>query len=247
MNALAANSYSQALKNMRGLCPAPKAILTISAHWMTRGTWVTGMEKPRTIHDFAGFPEELFSIQYPAPGSAVLAERIVQALAPTSVQIDRDQWGLDHGTWSVLLHIFPEATIPVLQLSLDLSQPPEFHFELGRKLRPLREDGVLIVGSGNIVHNLRKIDWNENAKPYPWALSFDATIRHALATRDLSVLFKAWQSTEEGRLSTPTPEHYYPLLYTLGAADVDEKMQFEFEGMQHASISMTSFSFGARR
>lgn len=173
MNALAHNSFTQGLNQMAQSFARPSSILCISAHWITRGTWVTHMERPRTIHDFGGFPKELFAVQYPAPGNPELAENLLRLIQHPLVQLDDDSWGLDHGTWSVLKHLYPEADIPVIQLSLDLGRPLEYHGDLGRQLAQLRQQGVLIVGSGNIVHNLKLLNWDEGAKPFDWALEFD--------------------------------------------------------------------------
>jgi 4,5-DOPA dioxygenase extradiol len=184
MNAIEVNAFTQTLSALKHKLPAPKGILVISAHWMTKGTWVTGMNNPETIHDFYGFPEELFNVQYHAPGNPELASQIARDIVIPEIQTDMDQWGLDHGTWSVLRHLYPEAKIPVLQLSLDMSKPYEFHFELGQKIRYLREQGILVIGSGNIVHNLKTIRWEPGAKPYDWAIEFDEWIKSALEKRD---------------------------------------------------------------
>lgn len=241
MNALEDNAFTQSLQRMRELCPAPQAILCISAHWETNGTWVTGMAKPETIHDFYGFPKALFDIQYPAPGSPEVAGLITAA--DSRIQISH-QWGLDHGTWSVLRHIYPQADIPVLQLSLDLNKPPEYHVELGRQLRSLREQGVLIVGSGNLVHNLRQISWEANAAPFAWAQEFDEWVKKRLESRDIKSLSKEFLNSTAGRLSIPSLDHYYPLFYTLGAMDEKDDLQFTYEGIQNSSISMRTLVFG---
>lgn len=243
MNAIANNSFTQTLGHLKNIFPNPKAILCISAHWMTEGTWVTHMKNPKTIHDFHGFPEELFSVQYPAPGSPEMAELVKKTVTDLTVSLDDEMWGLDHGTWSVLRHVFPAANIPVLQLSLHMEKPPEYHYELGEKLRPLRDAGVLIVGSGNVVHNLRKIKWESEATPYDWAIEFDEWIKAKLEARDFDAIINRFDQTEAGKLSVPTNEHYYPLLYTLGAAVPEDKLHFEFEGIQNGSISMRTLSF----
>lgn len=219
MNALETNAFTQSLKGMRELCPNPKAILCVSAHWMTEGSWVNSIEKPETIHDFYGFPQALFDIQYPAPGSPETAHLVSQMVEDPKVYANASMWGLDHGTWSMLRHIFPEAEIPVLQLSIYISQPAEYHFKLGTQLKQLRDHGILIVGSGNIVHNLRQIRWENDAKPYAWAMEFDEWIKSKLKTRDFTSITEGYKTTEAGRLSVPTPDHYYPLLYALGASD----------------------------
>jgi len=244
MNALADNAFSKTLNHLGKSLPRPKAILMVSAHWMTEGTWVTHMQKPKTIHDFYGFPKELFDVNYPAAGSPKLAEEIHQKIKNPKIQLDDKGWGLDHGTWSVLKHLYPMADIPVVQLSLDLKEPPSYHFELGEKLRFLRKENVLIVGSGNIVHNLGKLNWNEKAPAHPWAIEFDTWVKEKLEKKDFSALQNDGLKTEAGRISVPTPEHYYPLLYILGAATKEDKLKFEFEEIQNASISMRSFSLG---
>lgn len=243
MNALEDNSFTRTLKSMRSLSPAPEAILCISAHWMTEGSWVTAMKQPKTIHDFYGFPQELFEIQYPAPGDPQMAGRVSDLTEDPKVHLDKEMWGLDHGAWSVLRHIFPDADVPVLQLSLHLEQPPEYHFRLGRQLLKLRDQGVLIVGSGNVVHNLRRMDWNTDASPFDWAVEYDAWIKEKLLARDTDALVQRFRDTEAGRLSVPTVEHYLPLLYVLGAADESDRLNFHFEEIHNASISMRTLSF----
>lgn len=244
MNAIADNSFTQALSKLQALYPNSKAILCISAHWMTEGSWVTHMEKPKTIHDFYGFPDELFAVQYPAPGCPELAEFMNSKVLNPEAHLDNDMWGLDHGTWSVLRHMFPDANIPVVQLSLDMAQPPEYHYALGTKLKSLRDQGVLIVGSGNIVHNLRKIKWEAQAKPYDWAIEFDEWMKARLLSREIDPMVSEFSKSESGKLSVPTNEHYYPLLYALGASDEKDNLRFEFEGIQNGSISMRTMSFG---
>lgn len=249
MNAIANNDFTRSLNALGKKIPAPRAILCVSAHWLTDGTSITHMPKPKTIHDFYGFPEELFAIQYPAPGSPAIAELVAAELNSTEtsapkVQLDDTLWGLDHGTWSVLRHLYPEANIPVLQLSINYAKPGQFHFEVGEQLRALRSQGVLIVGSGNIVHNLRQLEWDPNAKPYDWALEFDEGSKQKLIDRDFQALTQNYLESNAGRLSVPTPDHYYPLLYTLGAAEKNDHLSFEYEGIEHGSISMRAFSLG---
>lgn len=244
MNAVADNSYTQMLTRLGKKIHKPQAILVISAHWMTQGTWITEMKEPKTIHDFYGFPDELYKIQYPAPGRPELAKSIQKQITEPQIHGDLDKWGLDHGTWSVLRHMFPEANIPVLQLSLDMTQPHEFHFQLGQKLNQLRKQEVLIIGSGNIVHNLRKIERDINAKPYDWAIEFDEWIKDRLEAREFSKIVNNFADSEAGRLSVPTLEHYYPLHYILGASESEDLLKFEYEGIQNASISMRCISFG---
>jgi 4,5-DOPA dioxygenase extradiol len=211
---------------------------------MTEGTWVTHMKNPRTIHDFFGFPDELFKVQYPAPGSPEIAELIQAAVVDPEIQTDDELWGLDHGTWAVLRHLFPEANVPVLQLSLNIAQPFSYHFDLGCKLKPLRDKGVLIVGSGNIVHNLRNIKWEDSAEPYDWAVEFDEWVKGRLLKGDHQALTNDVLTSKSGKLSIPTTEHYLPLLYTLGATGNEEPVRFEYEGVENGSISMRSLSYG---
>lgn len=243
MNAIADNPFTRTLSTLRRLYPAPRAVLCISAHWMTEGTWITHMPRPRTIHDFYGFPEKLFEVQYPAPGSPEIADLISTTIRHPKINPDDEMWGLDHGTWSVLRHMFPKADVPVLQLSLHMEQPAPYHYELGRQLRALRDQGVLIVGSGNVVHNLRRISWEPGAAPFAWAVEFDAWIRDRLLAGDHPALIYDFRQTEAGRQSVPTMEHYYPLLYTIGACDEDDQLEFHFDEIQNASISMRSLSF----
>lgn len=247
MNAIADNRHTQMLHSLDKKIPEPKAVLCISAHWLTEGTWITHTNSPKTIHDFYGFPQELFDIRYPAPSSPVVAEQIKKLITNPEIQFDDEEmWGFDHGTWSVLRHLYPKANIPVLQLSINHARPFEFHFELGKQLRSLREDGILIVGSGNIVHNLRKIVWEENAAPFSWAMEFDEWIKKKITERDFAPLMNNVSKTEAGKLSVPTTDHYIPLLYTLGASDDNDSLSFEHEGIDNGSISMRSISFGLK-
>jgi 4,5-DOPA dioxygenase extradiol len=244
MNAIATNDYTKSLASLGESISTPTAILCISAHWMTKGTFVTCMDKPKTIHDFYGFPEELFKVQYPAPGSLEFSTATAREILDPKIGLDKSDWGLDHGTWSVMRHLYPKASIPIYQLSLDMSKPPEFHFELGVKLRFLRERGVLIVGSGNIVHNLKAIDWNEEAPALEQAIDFDQWVKTKIEDRNFRPLITDFTKIESGRFSVPTPDHYYPLLYILGASVESDKQQIIFEGFQNASISMRSILFG---
>ncbi len=241
MNALAQNSYTRFLNKLGEDLPRPKAILCISAHWMTEGSWITEMAQPKTIHDFYGFPQALFDVRYPAPGAPDIAEKIISLVHDPKLHADKEMWGLDHGTWSVLRHLYPKADVPVMQLSLHLEQPPAYHYKLGQELRKLREEGILILGSGNLVHNLRQINWDEKARPHPWALEFDQWTKEKLSARDDEALVNQFLESEAGRLSVPTTEHYLPLLYVLGAAGKDEKPEFLFEEIHHSSIAMRSF------
>lgn len=247
MNAIRDTRFTRALGELGKQLPRPKAILCVSAHWMTKGTWVTHMRHPQTIHDFSGFPRELFAVQYPAPGDPEIAERISGNSADPKILADDDSWGLDHGTWSVLKHMYPAADVPVLQLSIDMVRPPEFHFALGAKLKHLRDEGVLILGSGNIVHNLRRVNFSDDAPPYDWAIEFDEWVKQRLLDRDYNSIVHDATGSTAGRLSIPTPEHWYPLLYTLGAADSAEDLSFEYEGIENASISMRCVRLGTGR
>lgn len=246
MNALADNRFTRALGGMRELAPKPRAILCVSAHWMTEGTWVTRMARPKTIHDFYGFPQALFDIQYPAPGSPEAADLVIETVPDPRIQADEELWGLDHGTWSVLRHMYPEADVPVLQLSINIAQPPSYHFALGEKLRPLRDHGILIVASGNIVHNLRRIRWEADAEPYDWAVEFDEWVKQRLEKRDYKALMNDALMPSTFKLSVPTMEHWYPLFYVLGAADERDQLRFEYEGVENGSISMRCFSLRSR-
>jgi 4,5-DOPA dioxygenase extradiol len=209
---------------------------------MTKGVWATHMDKPKTIHDFGGFPKALFDIQYPAKGSPLLAEDLTKNISTPKIQLD-ENWGLDHGTWTVIKHMYPQANIPIIQLSLDLSEPPEFHFELGKKLNFLRSKGVMIVGSGNIVHNLRTIKWEENSTPYDWAQEFDEVVKKDLLNRDFKKLLNSFHNTQAGKLSVPTTDHYYPLFYILGAASIHDELKFNYEGFELGSISLRTLTF----
>jgi 4,5-DOPA dioxygenase extradiol len=244
MNALGRNSYAQAWAAIGAAIPRPKAILSVSAHWYLPGTAVTAMAAPRTIHDFGGFPEELYRIQYPAPGEPQLATRIRQLLAPLAVKSDQ-AWGLDHGTWSVLRHVFPDADVPVVQLSIDETQPTAFHYETGQRLRPLRDEGVLVIGSGDIVHNLHTYAWGRHpVEPYDWAVRFESRVREALLKRDHAPLVDYEALGKDALLSVPTPEHYLPLLYVLGASVSDDAISFPVEGVDGGSVSMLAVQFG---
>lgn len=243
MNAIEENDFTKSLKNISSKIPKPKAVLCISAHWLTEAPAVTSMLQPKTIHDFYGFPEALFKVQYPAAGQPELAKKISDNIKDPKIAQDDHEWGLDHGTWSVLRHVYPNADIPVVQLSIAIKNPGDFHLQMGEKLRWLREQGVLIVGSGNIVHNLRQIRWEPEAKAFDWALEFDQWTKEKMLARDFKTLAQKFSDTSAGRLSVPTPDHYYPLLYILGAADKNDEISFEYEGIQNGSISMRCVKF----
>ncbi|MGZ3773646.1 MAG: 4,5-DOPA-extradiol-dioxygenase [Pseudobdellovibrionaceae bacterium] len=243
MNAIADNAYTQCLKKLGDSIPMPQAILCVSAHWQTKGTFVTHMKTPKTIHDFYGFPQQLFEMQYPAPGSPEIAE-LIQSVSKT-VKIEfNETWGLDHGAWAVLCKMYPKADIPVLQLSIDISKPALAHFELGQTLKTLRQQGVLILGSGNTVHNLRTIDWNKPNEGFDWAIQFDNWVKDRLTNRDFISLIEDFHKTQAGQLSVPTLDHYLPLLYIVGAASESDALRFEYEGYDMGSISMLTLSFG---
>ncbi|WP_409309113.1 4,5-DOPA dioxygenase extradiol [Pectobacterium sp. B1J-3] len=244
MNVLENNPYTQAWQTLGESLPRPKAIVAVSAHWYTRGTAVTAMEKPRTIHDFGGFPQALFDTEYPAPGSPALAEKIQQVLAPYPVTADHDQWGLDHGSWGVLIKMYPSADIPVVQLSVDGTQPAAYHYELGRKLAVLRDEGMMIVASGNVVHNLRMVKWDGNAEPYPWATSFNQFVRDNLAFHGDDHPLVNFMQHPGAALSNPTPDHYLPLLYILGSWDGEEAISIPVDGIEMGSLSMLSVQVG---
>lgn len=242
MNALADDSYTRALGALGERLGKPEAVLCVSAHWLTRGLWTTGSPKPRTIHDFGGFPEALYLEKYPAPGSPALA-REVRALVGGEGGVDEGEWGLDHGAWTVLKFLYPKADVPVVQLSLDYGAPSRRHIETGSKLRALRDKGVLIVASGNIVHNLRRIDFSDDASPFDWAVEFDAWAKARLLARDLDALSDP-HAVPSGRLAVPTSDHYDPMLVALGAGDERDALSWVREEIQNGSIAMRSFRLG---
>jgi 4,5-DOPA dioxygenase extradiol len=241
MNAIEQNPYSQIWDEIGQQLPRPKAILAISAHWETRGTAVTAMEKPKTIHDFGGFPRELFEYQYPAPGSPELAKLVQTTVKSVPVQADQD-WGLDHGTWSVLTRLFPAADIPVVQLSLDRSQPPAYHYALGKELAALREQGIMIIGSGNIVHNLGMVVWKDAG--YDWAYEFDEAITKLIEAGDHDQIVNYQHLGKLAQLSVPTNEHFLPLLYILALQEQGEQLKFFNERVTIGAISMRSLWVG---
>ena len=239
MNAIEANEYTNTWKKIGQEIPKPKAILCVSAHWLTTGTWVTAMDKPKTIHDFGGFPKELFAAQYPAPGSPEFAKETAELITKTKVGLDDHEWGLDHGTWSVLMPMFPKADIPVFQLSIDYAKPASYHYELAQELQKLRRKGVLILGSGNIVHNLGLIDWKGGS--YDWAIEFDNTAKTLIDKGDHQSLINYEKLGKAAQLSIPTPDHYYPMLYTLGLQNKNEQVHYFNDKTTMGSISMRSF------
>lgn len=244
LNAIAQNSYTEAWQRIGAQTSKPKAILSVSAHWFAPGTAVTVSTLPRTIHDFGGFPRELYQVKYPAPGDPELARRVQELLHPLPVRLD-DSWGLDHGTWSVLCHVYPDADVPVVQLGIDETKPAAFHFEIGQRLAPLRDEGVLIVGSGNLVHNLHTYAWGRHIPdPYDWAVRFEDRAKGLMLAGDNKPLIEYESLGQEALLSIPTPDHYLPLLYVLGARLRSDEIAFPVEGVDGGSISMLSVQVG---
>jgi 4,5-DOPA dioxygenase extradiol len=244
MNALARNQYTDAWRQLGRSVPTPRAIVCVSAHWYVPSVAVTAMRQPRTIHDFGGFPRELYAVTYPAPGSPELAQRVANLLAPLPVELDHG-WGLDHGTWSVLTHVYPDAAIPVIQLSIDETREAADHYQIASRLAPLRDDGVLILGSGNIVHNLHAYAWgNHSAAAYDWAGRFERLARQLLADGDFEPLVDYESLGPDALLSAPTPDHYLPLLYVIAQRQQDEPVSFPVAGFDGGSISMLSVRIG---
>lgn len=245
MNALEENKYTETWRQLAKTLPRPKAIVLVSAHWYTRRTAVTAMEKPRTIHDFGGFPQALYDAEYPAPGSSQLARELVDLLAPFPVALDQD-WGLDHGTWCVLIKMYPNADIPVVQLSIDGTKPALYHYEMGKKLTSLRDKGILVIGSGNVVHNLRALKYKDNSSPYPWAQSFNEYVREHLSWQGLATEHPLvnFMNHEGAALSCPSPEHYLPILYALGCRQGDEPVTILTDGILMGSLSMLTVQIG---
>jgi len=241
MNAIADNDFTRAMSRLADDLPRPKAVLVVSAHWGTRGTRVLSSRSPRTIHDFGGFPRELYEVEYPAPGSPELA-KAVSELAP-NVSADTE-WGLDHAAWTALRHMWPDADVPIFELSVDVTARPQAHWDLGERLAPLRDEGVLVVGGGNIVHSFDGIDWGENAAPRPWAEEFDAWVADALARGDRESLVDYESAGEIARLSFATSEHYLPLLYPAAMADPGESVTFPYTGIDMATMSMRCVRWG---
>ena len=242
MNTLATNRYTAAWRALGDAIARPRALLVVSAHWYIGATAVTAMPKPRTIHDFYGFPRELFEFQYPAPGAPDVAEEVADVVKPVWCGLDRDQWGLDHGTWSVLAHMYPKADVPVVQLSINGLKPLEYHVELGARLAPLCERGIAILASGNVVHNLRLIDRKQVDSGFPWAHRFDDALLEVLATRPGDILSVA--SHPDYALAVPTPDHFIPLLYLAGIASVSEPPRAVLRGYSLGSLSMTAYGVG---
>jgi 4,5-DOPA dioxygenase extradiol len=244
LNALARNEYTESWAAIGAGIPRPRAILSVSAHWYLPMTAVTAMPLPRTIHDFGGFPRELYEVKYAAPGDPALASQVKEMLAPIDVRLD-ERWGLDHGTWSVLCHVFPEADIPVVQLSIDETQPAAFHYEVGKRLAPLRDEGVLVIGSGNLVHNLHAYAWGRRAvEPLDWAVRFETLARERLLAGDHQPLIAYETLGRDAMLAAPTPDHYLPLLYVMALQKENDEITFPVEGFDGGSISMLSVQFG---
>jgi 4,5-DOPA dioxygenase extradiol len=245
MNALADNRYTSAWRAFGEAVPRPRAILVVSAHWYINATAVTAMPRPRTIHDFYGFPQELSEIDYPAPGLPELAEEISDVVHPTWVGADMDSWGIDHGTWSVLVHAFPDASVPVVQLSINADKPLDHHLELGGKLHELRSRGVLVVASGNVVHNLRGMSWDLVDEGYEWAHRFDEAAKERMLTAPAD--FAALDGHRDYRHAVPTPDHFIPALYLAGLAEAagkDEQPDILVDGYAYGSLSMTAYTLG---
>ncbi len=244
MNALARNQWSEAWAAIGTSVPNPRAVLCISAHWYVPGTLVTGMKAPRTIHDFGGFPQELYDVEYPAPGDPALARRMQELLSPLPVGFD-ESWGLDHGTWSVFCHVYNDAAVPIVQISIDETKPAAFHFELGRMLAPLRDEGILVAASGNLVHNLRAYAWGRHMpEPHDWAARFERKAKELILAGDHKALVEYESLGRDALLSIPTPDHYLPLLYVLATRRERDDVTFPVEGIEGGSMSMLAVRIG---
>lgn len=246
MNAIEDNIFSKRWQQMGKEIPTPKAVVVVSAHWLTKGTMVTAMPNPKTIHDFGGFPQALFDVQYPAPGSPELATEIQKLITNPAVELDHD-WGLDHGTWSVVKHMYPDADIPVLQLSIDYYKPAAYHYELAKQLLALRKKGVLIIGSGNMVHNLRMVAWDKLSEPeygFDWALEMNDIFKNKISNGFHKELIQYEKLHKAATLAIPTPDHYYPLLYILALQTDNDKVEFFNDKAVGGSLTMTSVRIG---
>ena len=246
MNGIENNEFSLLWEKMGKELPKPKAVLVISAHWLTNGTHITAMDHPKTIHDFGGFPQELFAVQYPVPGDIQLANETKKLIHSTNVGLNHD-WGLDHGAWTVVRRMYPDATIPVLQLSIDYNKPASYHYQLAKELSALRKKGVLVIGSGNMVHNLRMVAWDKMNEPdygYDWAIEMHELFKKKITNGDHQSLISYETLSKSAKLAIPTPDHYYPLLYTLGLQEKDEQPVFFNDKLVAGSLNMTSVKFG---
>lgn len=247
MNGIEDNEFSQTWKNFGQEINKPKAVLVVSAHWLTRGTHITAMDAPRTIHDFGGFPQVLFDVQYPAPGDPALAAETSRLITTTTVGLDDHEWGLDHGTWTVVRHMYPDADIPVLQLSIDYYKDPQYHYDLAKQLAALRKKGVLIIGSGNMVHNLRMVDWQKLNEPnygFDWAIEMNTLFKEKIGNASHADLINYQKLHKAATLAIPTPDHYYPLLYTLGLQDDKDTVSFFNDKLVGGSLNMTGVKIG---
>lgn len=246
MNAIEENEFVQGWRNLGKTIPRPKAILCVSAHWETKGTYVTAVQKPVTIHDFGGFPKALYKVQYPAPGSPELAHETKRTVTKTGIGLD-EKWGLDHGAWSVIRRMYPEADVPVIEMSLDYSQGPQYHYELAKELAALRNKGVLIIGSGNMVHNLRMVAWDKINEPgfgFDWAIQANDTFKRLIHSGNHKDLINYPALGCEVQLAVPTPDHYLPLLYALALKGKDEEISFFNDKPVMGSLTMTSLRIG---
>jgi 4,5-DOPA dioxygenase extradiol len=246
MNGIEDNEFSSRWTQMAKEIQTPKAVVVVSAHWFTKGTQITAMDFPKTIHDFGGFPQELFDVQYKAPGNPILAKETAELLRSTHVELDHD-WGLDHGTWTIIRHMYPEANIPVLQLSIDYTKGPQYHYDLAKELMALRKKGVLIIGSSNMVHNLRMVAWDKmqaDEYGYDWALQLNDKFKRLIDTGDHQPLINYQTLGKEAMLAIPTPEHYLPLMYTLGLKGSNDKVSFFNDKAVGGSLTMTSVKLG---
>ena len=245
MNGIEDNEFSRYWKKLASEIERPKAVLCISAHWLTRGTFITAMEHPQTIHDFGGFPQALFDVQYPAPGDPKLAEETLGLITSTKVELDHE-WGLDHGTWTIVRHMYPEADIPVLQFSIDYNKPAQYHYDLAKELIALRKKGVLILGSGNMVHNLRMVAWDkiDQAYGFDWTIEMNELFKEKINSGDHKALIDYEKLNKAALLAIPTPDHYYPLLYTLGLKQENDEVSFFNDKPMAGSLTMTSVKFG---
>ena len=245
MNGIEHNEYSESWANLAKKIPVPKAVLVVSAHWYTRGTFLTAMNFPSTIHDFGGFPQALFDVQYPAPGDLKLAKEISSLAHSNHIELDHD-WGLDHGTWTVVRHMYPEANIPVLQLSIDYTKSPAQHYEIAKEIYALRKKGILVIGSGNMVHNLRMLSWEMiNGGGYDWANEMNDKFKNLIINGDHQPLINYSSLGKDAMLAIPTPEHYLPLIYTLGLKKDQEELSFFNDKAVGGSLTMTSVLVGS--